>query len=338
MSGPPDMKVMVQAYLNTLSPNMMVMVLLFVLLFFVILYIYQMVKKEDYNCRVIASYPFYNMKPLTNEILDSPLNKVYIKTAYNCCCTGEFKNDYVNSCALLNCAKQGVRALDFTVYSLKGAPVIAASTISSNRYKEMYNSMSFSKTMTQVKQMFIYDTVNCTNTSDPLFLIFRIQSANKEIYNMMGDSLSSIFGDGSGSASKIYVPTTDNPLDNIKISNLKSKVIILVDITGLNGFANSKLIPITALQLGTMTNQIYRESDAYDLLESGINKNETYVNVLYPDYQSKNVNYDFNTVGLKQNFQFIGLNFQMNDIYLDGYNKFFTSSIVLQPKTSTKKS
>ena len=336
MTQPPpkfDMKDMVKAYMNKLSPNMMVMVLMFVLLFFVIMYIYQMIKKEDYNCRVIASYPFYNMKPLTNQILDASLNKVYIKTAYNCCCTGEFKNDYVNSCALLNCAKQGARALDFTVYSLKGEPVIAASTISSNRYKEMYNSMSFSKTMTQVKQMFLYDTVNCTNPTDPLFLIFRIHSANKDIYNKMGDALSSIFGDGSGNASKIYVPNTDNPLDNEKISNLKSKVIILVDITGLSGFENSKLNPITALQLGTMTNQIYRESDAYDLLESGIRKNDVYVNVLYPDYQSKNVNYDFNTVGLKQNFQFIGVNFQMNDIYLDGYNKFFTSSIVLQPKS-----
>lgn len=331
MSEPIDMKAMAQGIMNKMTPNMMVMLLMFVLLFFVLLYVFLMVRKQDYNCKLIQSYPYQTMNTLTNEVLQTPLNKTSVKTAYNCCCTGDFKNDYVDSCALMNCAKQGVRALDFTVYSLHGEPVIAAATIGSKRYKEMYNSLPFSKTMSQVKQMFLYDSVNCSNITDPLFLIFRIQSSNINIYSKMGDILTSVFGDGNASGNKLYKPTDQQPLDTELISNLKGKVIILVDITGLTGFENSKLFPITALQLGTISNQIYRESEAYDLLETGVNANDTYINVLYPDYQSKSINYDFNTVGLKQHFQFIGLNFQMNDVYLDGYNKMFTSSIIIFP-------
>jgi hypothetical protein len=333
-SSEEKMKETIQNLMDKMSPNMMAMFLMFLLIFFAMIYIYTVIKKQDYNCKVIDSYPYQTMKPLTN-VLSKRLNQTSVKTAYNCCCTGDFKNDYVDSCALLNCAKQGVRALDFTVYSLHGEPVIAAATLNSKKYKEMYNSMPFSKTMSQVKQMFLYDSVNCTNITDPLFLIFRIQSANLNLYNKMGDILSSVFGEGNAT-NKLYMPTTDQPLDTELISELNGKVIILVDITGMSGFENSKLSTLTALQFGTMTNQIYRESEAYDLLESGTSQNHTYINALYPDYQAKSLNYDFNTVGLKQQFQFIGLNFQTNDVYLDAYNKMFTSSIIeIIPPTST---
>jgi hypothetical protein len=277
---------------------------------------------------VISSYPIKAMEPLSNEVLNTPLNKTFIKTAYNCCCTGDFKNDYVDTCALMNCAKQGVRALDFTIYSLKGQPVIAASTLDSKKYKEMYNSLPFSKTMSQVKQMFMYDTANCSNVTDPLFLIFRIQSSNLLIYNKIEDTLQSIFGYGNASGDKIYKGTT---LEREKISALQEKVIILVDLTGLTNFEGSNLALITALPFGTITNQIYRESDAYDLLDTGVNPNEDNVNILYPDFATKSSNYDFDTVGLKQQFQFIGMNFQMNDIYLDAYNGYFKSAIIKQP-------
>jgi hypothetical protein len=325
-----DAKKMAQMYMNQLSPNMMAMLLTFVLIFFIVLYVYYIVKKQESNCKLIDQYPPQTMKELSREILDKKLNKTFVKTAYNCCCTGDFKNDYVDTCALLNCAKQGVRALDFTIYSLNGHPVIAASTLPSKKYKEMYNSLPFSKTMTQVKQMFLYDSVNCTNLTDPLFLIFRIQSANLNIYNKMGETLTSVFGDGNAGGNKLYVPKNGNSLDTALISELKGKVIVMVDITGVTGLENSKLFPVTALKLGTMTNQIYRESDAYDLLETG-NHSYDRIHVLYPDYQAKSINYDFNTVGLNQRFQFIGMNFQMKDIYLDGYNNYFRSSIVSQP-------
>lgn len=305
-----------------------IIVLLFIVLFFVLYYIYTVVKKRETNCQLIGAYPIKTMDPIPENVLETKLYKTFIKTAYNCCCSGDFKNDYVDTCALQNCAKQGVRALDFTIYSLHGQPVIAASTLDSKKYKEIYNHLPFSKTMTQVKQMFMFDTANCSNVTDPLFLIFRIQSSNLKLYNKIGDTLQSVFGYSNAAGDKIYKGSN---IENEKISVLKNKVIVLVDITGLTQFENSSLSLITALPFGTITNQIYRETDAYNILDTGIKPNTTNVNILYPDYNAKSTNYDFDTVGLKQNFQFIGMNFQMNDVYLDGYNQYFKSSIMLQP-------
>jgi hypothetical protein len=318
--------------MGSMNKNTMGIVLMFVILFFVLYFVHMAITTQKYNCDVIKTYPILKITPLSTEVLATPLQKTFVKTAYNCCCNGDFKNGYVDTCALMNCAKQGVRALDFTIYSLHGEPVIGTSTLLSKKYKESYNSLPFTKTMTQVKQMFIYDTANCPNIQDPLFLIFRIQSANINIYSKMGDALQSLFGYGNASGNKIFKASNTVPVDQEPISSFKGKVVIFVDITGLNGFENSTLAPITALNLGTLTNQIYRESEAFDLLDSGITPNKHYVNILYPDFNAKSHNYDFYTVGMKQQFQFIGMNFQMNDVYMTKYNEFFKSSIVKQPE------
>jgi hypothetical protein len=310
--------------------------LLFIILFFILYFVYQAVQQQKYNCDLIKGYPILQMESIPLEVLDMPIHKTYIKTAYNCCCNGDFKNGYVDKCALMNCAKQGVRALDFTVYSLRGEPVIGTSTLDSKKYKESYNSIPFTTAMTQVKQMFMYDIANCPNIKDPLFLIFRIQSDNLNIYNKMGDTIHSLFGYGNASGNKIFMPDYGVSMDKVKVSSFHGKVTILVDITGLTGFENSTLSTITALQLGTLTNQIYRESEAFDIIQSGITPNVNHVNVLYPDYNPKSNNYDFYTVGMNQQFQFIGMNFQMNDIYLTKYNEFFKSSIIKQPDVEPK--
>jgi hypothetical protein len=325
---------------NNLKPNLskdtIGVVLIFVLLFFVLYFIYLAVQQNKYNCELIKTFPKLAIKSMSNELMPVKLYKTYIKTAYNCCCNGDLKNGYVDTCALINCAKQGVRALDFTIYSLRGEPVIGTSTINSKKYKESYNSLPFSKTMVQVKQMFMYDTANCPNITDPLFLIFRIQSSNAKIYDKMADILQSVFGYGNSAGDKIFKPSNTTITDVSLMSGFKGKVMIMVDITGLIGYNTSKLSTITGLRLGTMENKIYRESDAFDLIDSGIDPNKTNVNILYPDYSAKSNNYDFYTVGIKQNFQFIGMNFQMNDVYMTKYNEFFKHAILKQPDVPIK--
>ena len=66
------------------------------------------------------------------------LRDYYIKTAYNCCSAGKYKNDFVNLCALKDCIKQGARCLDFQVFSLNNQPVIAVSTKQELFLKESY--------------------------------------------------------------------------------------------------------------------------------------------------------------------------------------------------------
>jgi len=332
-----QMTAMYDSTIGTTTQSSVGIFLIFVLLFFALYFIYLTVQQRKTNCDLIKTQPLLTLKPLSDNILNTPLRNTFIKTAYNCCCNGDLKNGYVDTCALVNCAKQGVRALDFTIYSLHGEPVIGTSTITSKKYKESYNSLPFTKTMVQVKQMFMYDSANCPNIIDPLFLIFRIQSSNLKIYSKMGDAIQSVFGYGNSSGDKLFKASSITPMDRETVLAFRGKVVILVDITGLNGFENSTLAPITALRLGTLTNQIYRESEAFDLLDSGIEPNKLNVNILYPDYSAKSNNYDFYTVGMKQNFQFIGMNFQMNDIYLTKYNEYFKTSIIKQPEPESKK-
>ena len=42
----------------------------------------------------------------------------YIKTAYNCCSGGNYKNDFVDTCVLKDLLKQGIRGLDFEIFSI----------------------------------------------------------------------------------------------------------------------------------------------------------------------------------------------------------------------------
>ena len=64
------------------------------------------------------------------DFADHPLRDYYIKTAYNCCAINKFKNTYVDTCALKEVIGQGVRALDFQIFSVDNLPVIAVSSIS----------------------------------------------------------------------------------------------------------------------------------------------------------------------------------------------------------------
>ena len=115
-------------------------VIIFIIVSAFFIYVYIILRRDKNNCKKLDTKMNTNIVPLLKNpkinLSTTTLNQTFIKTAYNCCCSGQFKNDYVNYCALINCAKQGVRALDFTVYSLKGNPVIAASTLQSNEYKE----------------------------------------------------------------------------------------------------------------------------------------------------------------------------------------------------------
>jgi hypothetical protein len=142
---------------------------------------------------------------------------LYVKTAYNCCCRGNFRNHYVDLvngdaddyCALRNCALNGVRALDFTIFSINKKPVISASTTSENTYKELYNHIDFNSTMQKVKQYFLTDS-NTSKISDPLFLILRIQSALADIYNSIAYSLIQTFGLGNSSANMLMTQSINS--------------------------------------------------------------------------------------------------------------------------------
>ena len=110
------------------------------------------------------------------------LNDYYIKGAYNCCSAGTYKNDYVDLAALKACLKQGVRCLDFEIYSIDNQPVVATSTQNSYFFKETYNYVPMSNVLLALKN-YAFAGGMCPNPSDPVILHFRIKSNNQQMYS-----------------------------------------------------------------------------------------------------------------------------------------------------------
>ena len=121
------------------------------ILLMVIWWIYSKLTLDKANCKqmnnLYKDFPLMHTINISNEQFSHKLRDYYIKTAYNCCSSGNFKNDFVNICALKNCIKQGVRCLDFEIYSIDNKPVISVSSQNVFDVKEAYNSVSFSNAM-----------------------------------------------------------------------------------------------------------------------------------------------------------------------------------------------
>jgi hypothetical protein len=305
-----------------------IVIFIIVISIFVVLSTY--LQKNNNNCNGLEKILGPSISPIENSA-NKPLSKYYIKTAYNCCCNGDFINDYVNLCALKNCAKQGFRALDFQIFSINGKAVVSESTVSnssSQMYKQMYNQINFKDVVNYINAVF-FDMTKCPNPDDPLFLIFRFNIDNNIIYNQIYNTLNTIFGTAS-SSNKIFIPKS-NTLDNTSLYSLCKKIIIIVETTNLNNFENSKLVNITSLQLGkSINNQIIRESEMVSSILSGSNNYfQNNLNILYPDYNNTtSINYDYVTTGINTGIQFIGMNAQTNDTYLVNYNKYFTKAFM----------
>jgi len=300
----------------------------------VILYYIHLQINKSKNCPTLPSGPTTTSGVFTdNQLKKKPLNQLYIKTAYNCCCKGNFRNDYVDVvindpnidyCALRNCALNGARALDFTVYSLKGKPVISASTTKEITYKELYNSVDFNLTMQQVSRYFLSDS-NSSFIKDPLFLIFRIQSDKKELYDSVANSLTQTFGIGSNLTNRIYAnPITGNTsIDDFNTHN----VVILVEPYDLNIYETSDLSKITSYKFnpGATIPYINRSSD------NVVATHDNRLLVVFPNIDvSSSANFN-PTNSFINGVTFVGMNFQSSDTNLQIYNKQFKNkSIVSQ--------
>jgi len=321
----------------------------YILLFFMIIiiigilvYISHQLNLKTNNCADLNKSPNTTVVSIENTTdfnIQTPLNQYFIKTAYNSCCVGNFKNDYVDACALKNCASYGVRALDFQIYSLNNTPIVSASSVSSNQYKEIYNHINFYDAMKYVRKFFIDDGTN-VNCKDPLFLIFRLYTTNQPVYEMMGQALNQVFGYSSPTSNMIYILPDNTTLDMTLITTLLRKVVIIVDPThgDKTGFMNSNLHDFTSLVTGvSLNNNIYTESNILGVI--AVNKVNGYTTdvsnnlcILYPDLQPHKNNYDFVTSGIFNYVSFIGMNFQYKDQYLIEYNKNFFSSCAFVKK------
>jgi hypothetical protein len=117
----------------------------------------------------------------TQPKFQANLRDFYIKSAYNCCSGGNYKNDYVSMCTLKDLLKQGVRGLDFEIYSIDDQPVVATSTADNYCVKETFNYINFSDIMTTIINN-AFSSSGAPNPADPIIFHLRIKSENQNMY------------------------------------------------------------------------------------------------------------------------------------------------------------
>jgi hypothetical protein len=310
--------------------------IIIVVLLLLVFYIFTKVTLDKRNCVALNKlYPdFPPLKSASTDIDNEKykLRDYYIKTAYNCCASGEFKNDYVNVCALKKCIEQGYRCLDFEIYNINKYPVIAVSPTNNFYTKGSYNSLSFNNAMLAINNV-AFASGTCPNANDPLILHFRIKSEQNEIYDSMFDTLSKTFknrllGENYGNENN------GNNLGDLSLSTFYGKVVIIVDRSN-PGFEKTKLNKLVNLASNSM---FMRATRNYDVVythqfQELINFNKKNMTLSMPDLSARNSNLN-PAIHMKYGVQFIGMNNQNDDTNLQFYNQVFNSdntAFVLKP-------
>lgn len=269
------------------------------------------------------------------------LRDFYIKTAYNCCASGQFKSDYVDICALKNVIKQGVRCLDFEIFCVENRPVVGVSSIDIIGVKQSYNSIPISVVLKEINESAFSETAGiCPNPKDPLLLHFRIKTNNANILNILASEIAENLGD------KLL------PIDFMKecngsnltakpIKNFLGKVVIMVE---KNNTSNSMPILYQSKNLWELTNvttnsvfihqKRFMDVKNSNDLETITNFNKKNMTIVLPDLSVSNANY-ITSVPQALGCQLMAMNFQNSDQNLITYNELFeTKQSAFVPKPS----
>lgn len=162
----------------------------------------------------------------SSESSQYTLKDYYIKSAYNCCNGGNYKNDYVNICNLKALLKQGIRGLDFELFSINDQPVIASSTSDNYYVKETFNYVPFSDFI-NVINTYAFTNTGSPNPADPILLHFRMKSQNKKMYQNLAKILESYENRLLGS--NYSFENQGKNLGDVPLTSLLQKIIIIVD-------------------------------------------------------------------------------------------------------------
>jgi hypothetical protein len=269
-----------------------------------------------------------------NEDFQHNLRDYYIKTAYNACSAGQFKNDFVNVCALKNCIKQGARCLDFEIYSVDNKPVIATSSVDDFSVKETYNSVPVSDAFDIIRD-YAFSGSTCPNPADPLIIHLRIMSNNQTIYNQMAKMLETTLSNRLLGPKYSYENHGKN-LGAESIKNLRGKVILIVDRSNPL-FEQTDLDEYVNLASNSIFMRGVRYSDGVKYtpdMDELIEFNKKCMTIVMPDLSGSDDNFAA-ALSIKCGCQFNAMSFQNFDANMEYYDMLFDSTgsaFILKPE------
>lgn len=309
-----------------------------IILFSVSMWVYTKLGLDKSNCQSMESlykdFPTISSINSRNENHKYLLRDYYVKTAYNACCSGTFKNDFVNICALKSCIKQGARCLDLAIYSIDREPVIATSSVDNFSVKETYNSIPFSKVIDVIND-YAFSGTACPCPNDPLILHLRIMTKKKEIYSKMADEIYNKLETRLLGPSYSY-ENHGNNLGKIPISKLLGKVIIIVDKTNamFEGTPFDEYVNIASnsifMRSIRYTNDVKLTPDSNELIEY----NKKNMTICLPDLSITPGN-PSPLLAMNYGCQFVAMSFQHYDSNMEYYEELFdknNSAFILKDK------
>jgi len=326
-----------------------IMINIVVIIIAAIVYIYYTINLDSTECKKSDS-----MYSVANTYIHSTnsndpdcqytLKDYYIKTAYNCCSGGSYRNDFVDTCNLKNIIKQGVRALDFEIYSIDDKPVVATSTESNYNIKETYNSVPFSDVMSViVNYAFSNGTAPCPD--DPIVIHLRIKSSNQNMFN----TLAAIFRENSwrllgpeyGSENRVCDNSTDvchsRNIGDLKLQDeLKGKIVVVVDRSNTDFMDNTEFYPYVNMTSNSMFMRCMSYYDTKFTPDMGELQeyNKKNMSIVIPDNKSNPEN-PSGIVCREMGCQMIAMRYENMEINLEENEQFFNSvgySFVLKPE------
>ena len=295
-------------------------------------------KKDDKGNLIVLRPNEINNGNL-NEYIPSALNSsrtdlfrnFYYLTAYNCCSGRNYKNNWVNTCALTNALKIGARCLDFEIYSLNNTPIISTSTTNDYTVKETYNYIDFDDAMNIIK----IDSIDNSNKG-PLILLFRIKSLNNIIYDKMGLTLYNKFYKNSNPSQLLsyyynhqFIGENIAKLYTTELKHLKNKIIIAVHSEYVN-FNKTNLSYVTNMKVGKEDDAnskavIYRDEELMAKGKSNqklINDSQSRFIFVLPSMNNTNKNMD-SMLAFSNGCQCIAMKLQFYDSNLASYYNLF---------------
>jgi len=290
------------------------------------------VKECDYIDEIYSTLNGKIHPITTSEPFHLTFKDYYIKSAYNCCSAGNYKNDYVNLCYLKNVLKQGVRGLDFEIFSIDDQPVIATSTTDSFYVKETINHIPFADAM-NILQNYAFSSSTAPNPTDPIIIHLRIKSTNQTMYNNFAKLLKNYVSRLLG-PSFSYEDQGKN-LGNLKLTSMMNKIVIIVDRSNPSFLESNEFYEYVNMT----SNSIFcRLSHYYDIkytpdITELIDYNKTNMTIALPD-KGANPRNPSAFVMREMGCQFIGMRYQIIDGSVEESDIFFDeagSAFVLKP-------
>lgn len=333
------------SFSGSISPAGLVFLLVIVAILcylFVMQYTLQQTEKGSVNTIETAR----QLQSINDANREQPLRNFYIKTALNCCCLGEWKNNYVDMVALEYAIKQGYRCLDFEIYSLNDVPIVAASTkMEDFHHTETFNHLNFTDVCTTINELAF---TQAPNKDDPLLINLRIKSKNKNA-NFTKSIIKCINQFGNRLLGPEYnYEFGGHNLGKVPIKNFMGKVIIMVDISNpivktncdnnikdLNANSESCLHQYINIGNGSpFLHDLKYEMNVKNApnMNELIEHNKKNMSIVFPD-PPYTVNLNFN-VAKAFGCQFIGMMPLLKDANLKLYNKVFNqkgSAFALKP-------